>query len=53
MAKGGTWLKMRKSMKKFSGGDDLSFSVVEYSKVCFDILQLLFPFCVTYYKGMH
>ncbi|PON22462.1 hypothetical protein TGAM01_v208743 [Trichoderma gamsii] len=32
MAKGGTWLKMRKSMKKFSGGDDLSFSVVEYSK---------------------
>lgn len=44
MAKGGTWLKMRKSMKKFSGGDDLSFSVVEYSKVCFDILQLLFPF---------
>lgn len=32
MARGGTWLKMRKSMKKFSGGDDLSFSVVEYSK---------------------
>ncbi|TFB03406.1 putative RNA-dependent RNA polymerase 1 [Trichoderma ghanense] len=32
MAKGGPWLKMRKSMKKFSGGDDLSFSVVEYSK---------------------
>lgn len=26
-------LKMRKSMKKFSGGDDHSFSVVEYSKV--------------------
>lgn len=53
MAKGRTWLKMRKSMKKFSGGDDLSFSVVEYSKVRFDILQLLFLFCVTYYKGMH
>ncbi|KAK0764238.1 hypothetical protein N5P37_003635 [Trichoderma harzianum] len=32
MPKGGPWLKMRKSMKKFSGGDDLSFSVVEYSK---------------------
>jgi len=26
-------LRMRKSMKKFSGGDDHSFSVVEYSKV--------------------
>ncbi|KAI1386231.1 RNA dependent RNA polymerase-domain-containing protein [Hypoxylon trugodes] len=25
-------LKLRKSMKKFSGGDDYSFSVVEYSK---------------------
>ncbi|OBS20006.1 hypothetical protein FPOA_11728 [Fusarium poae] len=25
-------LKFRKSMKKFSGGDDLSFAVVEYSK---------------------
>ncbi|KAK3903257.1 RNA dependent RNA polymerase-domain-containing protein [Staphylotrichum tortipilum] len=25
-------LRMRKSMKKFSGGDDYSFSVVEYSK---------------------
>ncbi|KAJ2897737.1 hypothetical protein MKZ38_004413 [Zalerion maritima] len=29
---GPTLLKMRKSMKKFNGGDDLSFSVVEYSK---------------------
>ncbi|KAH7016162.1 RNA dependent RNA polymerase-domain-containing protein, partial [Microdochium trichocladiopsis] len=27
-----TWLRMRKSMKKFSGGKDHSFSVVEYSK---------------------
>ncbi|KAI0517332.1 RdRP-domain-containing protein [Xylaria bambusicola] len=27
-----TLLKLRKSMKKFSGGDDLSFAVVEYSK---------------------
>ena len=26
-------LKMRKSMKKFSGGDDYSFSVVDFSKV--------------------
>lgn len=31
--KGKTWIKFRKSMKKFSGGDDFSFSVVEYSKV--------------------
>ena len=30
----GTWLELRKSMKKFSGGDDLGFAVVEYSKVC-------------------
>jgi len=28
-----TLLKFRKSMKKFNGGDDNSFSVVEYSKV--------------------
>lgn len=41
MVKGGPWLKMRKSMKKFSGGDDLSFSVVEYSKVSF-FLYLLY-----------
>ncbi|KAI0532940.1 RdRP-domain-containing protein [Xylaria digitata] len=27
-----TLLKFRKSMKKFSGGEDMSFSVVEYSK---------------------
>ncbi|EPE27935.1 P-loop containing nucleoside triphosphate hydrolase [Glarea lozoyensis ATCC 20868] len=27
-----TWVKFRKSMKKFHGGDDHSFSVVEYSK---------------------
>jgi hypothetical protein len=31
--KGRTWLKLRSSMKKFSGGEDLSFSVVDYSKV--------------------
>lgn len=29
----GLWLKLRKSMKKFSGTSDLSFAVVEYSKV--------------------
>ena len=29
----GIWLELRKSMKKFSGGDDLSFAVVEFSKV--------------------
>ena len=31
--KDGTLAKFRKSMKKFSGGNDYSFSVVEYSKV--------------------
>lgn len=29
-----TLLRFRKSMKKFSGGEDFSFSVVDYSKVC-------------------
>lgn len=33
MRQGPTILKFRKSMKKFSGGSDLSFAVVEYSKV--------------------
>ncbi|EXJ72719.1 uncharacterized protein A1O5_03866 [Cladophialophora psammophila CBS 110553] len=28
----GLWLKLRKSMKKFSGTDDMSFAVVAYSK---------------------
>ncbi|KAK8030302.1 hypothetical protein PG990_000036 [Apiospora arundinis] len=32
MRDGPTWLRFRKSMKKFNGGEDLSFSVVEYSK---------------------
>ena len=31
--KGESLAKFRKSMKKFSGGDDYSFAVVEYSKV--------------------
>jgi hypothetical protein len=31
--KGETLVKFRKSMKKFSGGNDFSFSVVEFSKV--------------------
>ena len=31
--KGESLAKFRKSMKKFSGGDDYSFSVVDYSKV--------------------
>lgn len=31
--KGGSLLRMRKSMKKFAGGDDDSFSVVGSSKV--------------------
>lgn len=29
----GNWLQLRKSMKKFAGSEDLSFAVVEYSKV--------------------
>lgn len=33
MRDGKTLLKLRRSMKKFSGGDDYSFCVVEYSKV--------------------
>jgi regulator of nonsense transcripts 1 len=33
MAKQKALLKFRKSMKKFSGGDDHSFAVVDYSKV--------------------
>ncbi|KAK5989570.1 putative RNA-dependent RNA polymerase 1 [Cladobotryum mycophilum] len=32
MKRAESWLKLRKSMKKFSGGGDHSFSVVEYSK---------------------
>ncbi|KAK7910584.1 hypothetical protein PG985_013065 [Apiospora marii] len=32
MRDGPTWLRLRKSMKKFSGGEDLAFSVVDYSK---------------------
>ena len=31
--KGETLVKFRKSMEKFSGGSDVSFSVVDYSKV--------------------
>ena len=33
ITKGKTLLRMRKSMKKFSGGDEDSFAVVEHSKV--------------------
>jgi len=36
-------LRMRKSMKKFSGGDDHSFSVVEYSKVLYAVYIGLVP----------
>jgi hypothetical protein len=38
--KGQIWLKLRGSMKKFSGGEDFSFSVVDYSKVCFALPTL-------------
>ena len=31
----GIWLELRKSMRKFTGTSDLTFAVVEYSKVCF------------------
>lgn len=33
MAKTGPWRQMRKSMKKFSGGEDPSFAAVKYLKV--------------------
>jgi hypothetical protein len=47
--KGKVLVKFRRSMKKFSGGDDFSFSVVEYSKVfiseyCFREVTLLTSF---------
>ncbi|KAK4182258.1 RNA dependent RNA polymerase-domain-containing protein [Podospora australis] len=32
MSKGKVLLKMRKSMKKFNGGDDHSFSIIDYSR---------------------
>lgn len=37
------WLELRQSMKKFSGGQDLSFSVVEYSKVRLPIARGIKP----------
>jgi hypothetical protein len=40
--KGETLVKFRKSMKKFSGGSDCSFSVVDYSKV---FLSIFIPYC--------
>ena len=37
-----TWVKFRRSMKKFHGGDDHSFSVVEHSKVaCSSLLSVI------------
>lgn len=36
----GIWLRLRKSMKKFSGTDDISFGVVEHSKVGKSIMKL-------------
>lgn len=41
MAKQKAWLKLRKSMKKFNGGDDYSFAVVEFSKVTYRLLLTL------------
>lgn len=41
MAKQKAWLKLRKSMKKFNGGYDYSFAVVEYSKVTYRLLLTL------------
>ena len=38
--KKGLWLQLRKSMRKFTGTNDLSFAVVEYSKVCTRCLSL-------------
>ncbi|KAH6995003.1 hypothetical protein EDB80DRAFT_728429 [Ilyonectria destructans] len=33
MKRGRPWLKLRESIKKFAGGQDSSFAVVDYSKV--------------------
>ncbi|EGR51723.1 Hypothetical protein TRIREDRAFT_55637 [Trichoderma reesei QM6a] len=41
MAKGVPWLKMRKSMKKFSGGDDLSFSPYVFGHLNDEVIVLL------------
>ena len=41
--KGQIWLKLRGSMKKFSGGEDFSFSVVDYSKACFGLQKAFVP----------
>lgn len=38
MAKQKALLRLRKSMKKFSGGEDHSFAVVEYSKVTYRLI---------------
>lgn len=40
--RGKTLVKFRKSMKKFSGGSDCSFSVVDYSKVFLSALIITF-----------
>ncbi|KAL7958767.1 RNA dependent RNA polymerase domain-containing protein [Trichoderma compactum] len=41
MPKGGPWLKMRKSMKKFSGGADLSFSPYVFGHLNDEVVVLL------------
>lgn len=41
MTKQKAWLKLRKSMKKFNGGNDHSFAVVEYSKVTYRLSIIL------------
>jgi len=51
MARGKTWLRLRKSMKKFSGGNDDSFAAVDYSKVLMIwhgtfLLSSFFFFCL-------
>jgi regulator of nonsense transcripts 1 len=45
MAKQKALLKFRKSMKKFSGGDDHSFAVVDYSKVMQPSLPMGWRIC--------
>lgn len=52
-AKKATLLKLRKSMKKFAGGDDYSFSVVEHSKVRTSALSPSMLTCANSTSAVH
>ncbi|KAK0707149.1 hypothetical protein B0T26DRAFT_680709 [Lasiosphaeria miniovina] len=52
--KEGPWLKIRKSIKKSSGGDDHSFAVVQYSKgVIIKSLEAVRPTVLSHIKTEH